>query len=284
MNNIEFVNKLKSVATDYKTLYVLGCFGAPMNDKNKKRYSSNYSYNAQADRKKMIESATADTFGFDCVCFIKGILWGWNGDQSKVYGGAGYAVNGVPDIGADTMITKCTDLSTDFSSIEIGEAVWMKGHIGVYIGGGLAVECTPKWKNGVQITAVGNIGNKAGYNTRTWTKHGKLPYITYSGKEIDDTANVKTYTVQKGDSLWSISASQLGDGSRYPEIKKLNGLTSDTIHAGQVLKIPVSESVSKPSEPVSESHYEKIGKAFETAMKDINGLESVKKLFDLIEG
>ncbi|WP_369750565.1 LysM peptidoglycan-binding domain-containing protein [Anaerotruncus sp. G3(2012)] len=44
--------------------------------------------------------------------------------------------------------------------------------------------------------------------------------------------------MKKGDSLWAIAAAKLGNGSRYPEIKKLNGLTSDVIHAGQVLKIP----------------------------------------------
>lgn len=48
----------------------------------------------------------------------------------------------------------------------------------------------------------------------------------------------RTYTVQKGDSLWAIAAKQLGNGSRYKEIKSLNGLSSDTIYAGQVLKLP----------------------------------------------
>lgn len=47
-----------------------------------------------------------------------------------------------------------------------------------------------------------------------------------------------TYTVKSGDSLWAIAAKQLGNGSRYKEIKSLNGLTSDTIYAGQVLKLP----------------------------------------------
>ena len=51
-------------------------------------------------------------------------------------------------------------------------------------------------------------------------------------------ATYRTYTVKAGDSLWAIAAKQLGNGSRYKEIKSLNGLTSDVINAGQVLKLP----------------------------------------------
>ena len=47
------------------------------------------------------------------------------------------------------------------------------------------------------------------------------------------------YTVKKGDSLWKIAASLLGNGSRWPEIQKANGLSSTTIYPGQKLKIPV---------------------------------------------
>lgn len=36
MTATAFVNKAKSVAKDYKTLYVLGCFGAPLTDTAKK--------------------------------------------------------------------------------------------------------------------------------------------------------------------------------------------------------------------------------------------------------
>lgn len=177
MKASEFINKLIDIAKNYKTLYVMGCFGAPMTSANKTRYCNNHQYNTQASRTKFIKAASADTFGFDCVNLIKGVLWGWCGDAKKTYGGSKYQTNGVPDINADTMIKQCSDLSTDFSKIEVGEAVWTTGHIGVYIGDGLAVESTPAWKNGVQITACNC--KKEGYNTRNWKKHGKLPYIEY---------------------------------------------------------------------------------------------------------
>ena len=51
-------------------------------------------------------------------------------------------------------------------------------------------------------------------------------------------SGVKTYTVKPGDSLWAIAAAQLGDGSRYNEIKVMNGLANNTIHPGQTLKLP----------------------------------------------
>lgn len=170
-------------AENYKTLYVAGCFGAPMTAANKDRYTRNHSYNQKSERTAKIKAATEDTFGFDCVCFIKGLLWGWKGDKSRVYGGAAYTSNGVPDINEDGMISACKEVNTDFKKIAVGEVVWNPGHIGVYIGGGLVAECTPAWKDGVQITAVHNIGKKDGYNGRTWTKHGKLPWVAYETAE-----------------------------------------------------------------------------------------------------
>ena len=190
MKASDFVAKLKDIATNYKTLYVMGCFGAPMTAANKKRYIDHHPYNKQPARVKLINAASADTFGFDCVCLIKGVLWGWSGDKSKIYGGAKYATKGASDVDANTMINLCSEVSTDFSKIEIGEAVWTNGHIGVYIGNGLAVECTPAWKNRVQITACNC--SKPGYNTRQWKKHGKLPYIDYTVASEAPTKSPKT--------------------------------------------------------------------------------------------
>lgn len=197
MKASELVATAKKIATEYKTLYVMGCFGAPMTDANKARYTKNHEYNMRAARTDMINAASADTFGFDCVNLIKGILWGWNGDKSRSYGGAIYPTTSAvlagacPDIGADGMIKVCSGVTTDFSHIVPGAAVWLSGHIGVYIGDGLAVECTPAWANKVQITAVGNIGKKAGYNTRTWTKWGLIPYVDYEEGETMTKAEIK---------------------------------------------------------------------------------------------
>ena len=167
----EFAAAAEKVAKKCKTLYVLGCFGAPMNATNKARWLKEQSFNRETARKAKITAASADTFGFDCSGFVKGLLWGWDGNASKDYGGAKYQANGVPDISADQLIKDCKDVSTDFSKIQPGEVVWISGHIGIYIGNGLAAECTYRWKDGVQITAVKNIGTKSGYNSRLWTKH-----------------------------------------------------------------------------------------------------------------
>lgn len=49
----------------------------------------------------------------------------------------------------------------------------------------------------------------------------------------------RAYTVKSGDSLWAIALRELGDGSRYKEIRSLNGLSGNTIYVGQTLKLPV---------------------------------------------
>ena len=59
-----------------------------------------------------------------------------------------------------------------------------------------------------------------------------------AGEKTEPTPAYGTYTVAKGDTLWGIAAKKLGSGTRYKEIKTLNGLSSDTICAGQKLKMP----------------------------------------------
>ena len=190
MNSTDFVAKAKDIAQNYSTLYVLGCFGAPLTGSNVARYCNNIAYNQAAARTAMIKAAANQdppVYGFDCVGLIKGILWGWDGSEAasptNMYGGAKYGSNGVPDTDANGMINRCPGASADFSAIVPGEAVWKPGHIGIYLGNGLAAECTPALANKVQITAVANIGKPAGYDARTWAKHGKLPWVDYTAQE-----------------------------------------------------------------------------------------------------
>ncbi|MGN0998382.1 MAG: hypothetical protein ACI4PO_02370, partial [Faecousia sp.] len=158
----ELVSKCLYVAMNIKTLYVMGCFGAPMTASNKERYTKNHAFNAQPERTAKIMAATEDTFGFDCVCFFKALLWGWSGDASQVYGGAVYKSNGVPDIGTEQMLALCTDVSDDFSTIVPGELLYQPGHVGIYVGGGKGVECTQYEADGVQIQAVLPMGTIEG--------------------------------------------------------------------------------------------------------------------------
>ena len=46
------------------------------------------------------------------------------------------------------------------------------------------------------------------------------------------------YRIQPGDCLFAIAQKLLGSGNRYPEIKALNGMTTDILLPGQRIRIP----------------------------------------------
>ena len=179
MKASELVRRHIDVAKNYKTVYMWGCFGSPVGETIIDEKSAQYPDWYTGGRVTYLRSLIGKVvYGFDCVNLTKGILWGWNGNKNAYYGGARYASNSVPDVSADGMIAKCKDVSTTgWDKLIPGEGLWMPGHWGMYIGDGLAVECTPIWDNGAQITAVQNIGTKAGYHARNWQKHGKLPWV-----------------------------------------------------------------------------------------------------------
>ncbi|AET70762.1 LysM domain-containing protein [Desulfosporosinus orientis DSM 765] len=56
----------------------------------------------------------------------------------------------------------------------------------------------------------------------------------------NETQQPKTYTLVSGDTLWAVAKRFLGDGARWPEIQKLNGITEAEIRRlqiGRVLKL-----------------------------------------------
>ena len=61
--------------------------------------------------------------------------------------------------------------------------------------------------------------------------------IKTQAARASDKVTPKTYTVKKGDTLWAICKSNLGDGAKYREIAKLNSIANpNLIYPGQVIK------------------------------------------------
>lgn len=190
MTSKAFASKAREIATKYLTSYMLGPWGWPANDEKITRATTNGS-NAETNKQWLSYAYAIKDKGFlfDCVGLIKGIIWGWCGDLTRAYGGAGYETNGLKDIDAGAMIKICDDVSTDFSAIVPGEAVYMPGHIGIYVGGGVVSESTPRWNWGVQLSTCSNVSKTKVSGTvgaRTWTSHGKLPWIDYSDSDIEE--------------------------------------------------------------------------------------------------
>ena len=82
----------------------------------------------------------------------------------------GSAVNGMPDIATEQMISWCDEKGNMNTMPEIpGLLLWMDGHVGIYIGDGYAIEAMGT-KYGVVKTKVSGRG---------WQKWGKIPCIEY---------------------------------------------------------------------------------------------------------
>ena len=101
----------------------------------------------------------------DCVGLIKGYSW-YDVDTGEI----GYATNGHPDVGADQLYNNATEKGPISTLPEIpGLILHAEGHVGIYIGGGYAIEAMGT-RYGVVKTRVAN---------RNWTGWCKSPYIAY---------------------------------------------------------------------------------------------------------
>ena len=217
-----FVSALKSIATKQKTVYAWGMFGSiitkSMVDGKAKQYPFWYTDHKVNNIFVPLYGSEPPVWGFDCVGLIKGVLWGFCADTGKTYGGAVYASCGVPDLSADGMIGRCSDVSSNFGSIAVGEFLWMKGHCGVYIGNGKVVESSPKWKNGVQITLLSD---------RNWLKHGKLPWVEYGENINGEEARISV----------TIELAVLEYGSKGSQVKTLQRILKALGHKGSNGKV-----------------------------------------------
>lgn len=183
----ELIEKLKH-CLEIPTWYVMGGFGARL---GKDYVNWNYKYN-KTNKATIEKHCNTDpiTFGFDCVGLIKSnLFFGFTGDPSKENGSAKY--DSAKDWSVGEIKKQCSDLSTNFGENDLipGELVFISSsHIGLYIGNGEVIECTPAWAGNVQRTLLPwrNSTNYEHLPVRAWDQHGKFSaYIEYVAPEID---------------------------------------------------------------------------------------------------
>lgn len=220
MTNKEFVKALEKACL-CKTYYIKGGFGLVLNASGKKRAIKQYKYNA--DRADRINSLDPATFGFDCCGLIKGIIWGFDANLKKTYGGAEYEANGLKDVNEKGLFNLCTKISDDMTNIIPGEFLYMAGHCGIYLGDGKVAESTPSGKCGAQITNLSRV---------KWKAHAMLPFINYEEKETKPVLNLvlPSYYLREGSRgmnvynlqrcLNSLGANLVTDGMFGPLTKK----------------------------------------------------------------
>ena len=79
--------------------------------------------------------------------------------------------------------------------------------------------------------------NNPGYSV--FTDDGVAIYpVAEKAPTAEPEETYRVHTVVRGDTLYEIAKAYLGNGSRYREIKTLNGLSSNIIYVGMKLKIP----------------------------------------------
>lgn len=160
------------------------------------------------------------SWNFDCVILIKALLWGWCEDKTPYsHGGAIYLSNDVPDVDADTLITLCENVSSDFNNITPGELLYMGGHVGIYVGDRKVIECTAGWEGKVLYSDIGYDGKRTrnGIQIGYWQKHGKLPYIEYTSKEPTGKKVNVYYRVKTNEDWWLEEVKNLEDYAGWKE-------------------------------------------------------------------
>lgn len=169
---------------------------------------------------------------FDCWNLVKALINEPSIDMNYTVGHHAPASGNMGDWDGWTILQHCSDISTDFTRILVGEYLYMAGHAGVYIGSGLVVECTCDWEGGVLISRVTSSGARYrnGVYGRAWQYHGKLTeWIDYgakpSGKIVED-------------GVWGMETTRLCQKvmrAEYPELEVDGIISSQEIAQKQFL-------------------------------------------------
>lgn len=162
-NNVDLAEWAKQ-AYAKKWGYVYGTYGEVLNESilttKISQFPEQVGENEEFIRQHWLGGRTAD-----CIGLIKGYAW-FNCDTGQIE----YRSNGVRDTGSDPMLDMATEKGTIDTMPDIpGIAVWMDGHIGIYVGDGQTIHAA-NTELGVIMTPLAQSG---------WTHWLKIPYITY---------------------------------------------------------------------------------------------------------
>lgn len=162
-NNVDLAEWAKQ-AYAKKWGYVYGTYGEVLNESilttKISQFPEQVGENEEFIRQHWLGGRTAD-----CIGLIKGYAW-FNCDTGQIE----YRSNGVRDTGSDPMLDMATEKGTIDTMPDIpGIAVWMDGHIGIYVGDGQTIHAA-NTELGVIMTPLAQSG---------WTHWLKIPYISY---------------------------------------------------------------------------------------------------------
>lgn len=181
---VEYAKKALALGND--SIYVYGTFGQELSESLINQKVKQYLYNLprKSKYKKALNSSRRE-YAFDCVGLIKAYLWGGHGNIKY---------NANQDVSANGMLSKAKVKGKINTMPETeGLLVHMNGHIGIYIGGGYVIECTPNTSFAKQDHKCGGVC-KTKLSARKWTSWCECPYITYEKKSNTTVSTKKGYT------------------------------------------------------------------------------------------
>lgn len=166
---VEYAKKCLALGND--SIYLYGSFGQKLTTAFINQKAKQYVYNIsrQSIYKKCMNSEGTE-YAFDCVGLIKSYIWGG-------YGKVDYNKN--QDVSANGMYNKAKVKGKISTMPEtIGLLVHMSGHIGIYIGNGYVIECTPAKAFAKQNHGGGGVC-KTKLTDRKWVHWLECPFIEY---------------------------------------------------------------------------------------------------------
>lgn len=188
------------------------------------RYNNSYPYNV------MFYHAEDKTWSCDCLGFVHTLINGFCGNINFNPGGGAVMDDFVNYSDEETTIYKyCKNVTSDFTVLLPGEILYMRGHVGLYIGNcepfhdgrifNVAECCYSSFGGGGMLTYVDPDGtrrnHKNGSTAGSWLKHGECIRVEYDVTTEDPEEETPILTPQ--DILNIVNETFVGSYGNNPE-------------------------------------------------------------------